>query len=104
MPVPDDPMEFTFVEKSVAMPNGSVWKLRELGVQENDECADMARKPDGIVDARAMMRFILVKSITDPVITLDQLVKLPNRAYLRLADAANDLNAADDEETPAGEG
>lgn len=102
--VPENPLEFPFKEDTIAMPNGTEWKMRELSVIENDDCADKARKPDGSIDARAMMRFILVKSITEPVITMDQLVKLPNRAYLRLADAANDLNSNEDEETPAGEG
>jgi hypothetical protein len=102
MSVPENPLDFSFKNKSVLMPNGATWQLRELSVAENDDCADLSRRPDTTVDARVMMRFILVKSTVEPVVTMEQLTKIPNNAYLRLADAANELNSSD-EDVPAGE-
>lgn len=104
MPVPENPLDFGFKEKTVTMPNGSTWHIRELSVGENDECADLARKPDQTIDARAMMRFILARSVVEPKVSIDDLMKLPNRAYLVLADAANELNAPEDDESEPGEG
>ena len=96
------PTKFPFAEKVVKLTDGSEWRMRELSVGENDTCADGAKKPDGDIDGRAMMRLMIAKSAVEPTLTLDELLAMPNRVYIKFAEAVNELNSPDyDEETEA---
>ena len=96
--LPSD-FDFPFNEKQVAV-NGKEFRFRELTVAESDQCADAARKPDGDLDGRAMMRLMIAKSSVSPKLTADILAKLPGHVYVKFAEAVNDVNG--EEEEPAG--
>jgi hypothetical protein len=95
-----DKPKFTFAEKTVTI-DGVGYKIRELSVGENDFCADAARKPDGDIDGRVMMRLMIQKSVVEPPIELEDLAAMPNRVYLRFAEAVNDINTPDLDEEDA---
>lgn len=98
-PVPDmeAPFEIPFLEKEV-MIAGKAFRVRELSVAENDACLEAARKPDGDIDGRIMMRLMMTKSAMEPSLNADIISRLPSRIYIKLAEAVNDINAAEDEE------
>jgi hypothetical protein len=98
-PVPDmtAPFEIPFLEKEVVVA-GKAFRFRELSVSENDACLEAARKPDGDIDGRIMMRLMMTKSAVEPALNADIISKLPSRIYIKLAEAVNDINAAEDEE------
>lgn len=98
-PVPDmmAPFEIPFLEKEVVVA-GKTFKFRELSVVENDACLEASRKPDGDIDGRIMMRLMMSKSAMDPILNADIISRLPSRIYVKLAEAVNDINAAEDED------
>lgn len=83
-----------FAEKTVSV-GGMKFKFRELSVQENDDCADGAKNPDGSINGRTMMRLMIINSSMDPKLTNEQLGDMPQRAYIRIYDAVNELNTLD---------
>ena len=97
VPVEDSPFEIPFLEKDVVI-SGKSFKFRELSVAENDACLEAARKPDGDIDGRIMMRLMMTKSAVEPMLNADIISKLPSRVYIKLAETVNDINAAEDEE------
>ena len=98
--VKKDDFEFLFSTKSIDI-SGRVFVLKELSVAENDACWDASKNEDGTYNGRTNIRMMITKSAVDPTISLDQLAKFPNRVYLQLAEAVNELNSIDDAETPA---
>jgi hypothetical protein len=90
-----DPYDIPFKEANVTV-GGTAWKFRELSVEENDECLEKSRRPDNTIDGRVLMRLQIVKASVEPKITLDKMVKLPNRAFLSFADTVNDLLAPEE--------
>ena len=97
VPVEDVPFDIPFLEKEVEI-SGKTFRFRELSVSENDACLEAARKPDGDIDGRIMMRLMMTKSAVEPLLNADIISKLPSRIYIKLAEAVNDINAAEDEE------
>lgn len=91
---------FKFAEKDITI-GEQVFTFRELSVADNDFCAEAARDEKGEIDGRKMMRLMIAKSAVDPKLSLEELLTLPNRAYLRFAEAVNDLNAPDEDEDEA---
>lgn len=90
-----DPFDFPFENKSFTF-KGVKYSFRELTAAEMDECREMAtNEKDQTIDGRSMMRFEICKSAVEPTITLDQLIKCPQRLYLNFVDIVNDLNDAD---------
>jgi len=87
--------DFAFAERVLEF-DGRRFKFRELSVKENDACIDAARMPDGTINGRINMRMMIAKSSVEPKITVDDLVGIPNRIYLRLAEFVNDINSIDD--------
>lgn len=96
-------LDFLFENKKLNL-NGRDLVFRELSVKESDACIDAARKPDGTFDGRINMRMIIAKSSVDPKISVDDIAKMPNRIYLRIAEFVNALNSIDDSEEPKEEG
>lgn len=82
---------FPFEQKTVSVA-GKEFTLRELSVQENDDCADSARGPDNMINGRTMVRLMIMASCVDPKMTPMLLAKLPQRVYAKLYDAVNELN------------
>jgi hypothetical protein len=101
-PVPDmiAPFEIPFLEKEIEVA-GKKFRFRELSVAENDACLEASRKPNDDIDGRIMMRLMMSKSAVEPKLDADIISKLPSRIYIKLAEAVNDINAAEDE--PAGD-
>lgn len=90
-----DPFDFPYETKSFTY-KGIKYSFRELTAAEMDECREMATdEKEKTIDGRAMMRFEIVKAATEPTMTLDQLVKCPQRLYLNFVDIVNDLNDAE---------
>ena len=92
--------EFAFAEKDIKI-GEQVFKFRELSVAENDFCAEAARNEKGDIDPRKMMRLMIAKSAVEPTLSLEELLAIPNRAYLRFAEIVNDLNSPDEDEDEA---
>jgi hypothetical protein len=97
VPVENAPFEIPFLEKEVVI-SGKTFRFRELSVAENDACLEASRKPDGDIDGRVMMRLMMTKSAVEPLLNADIISKLPSRVYIKLAEAVNDINSADEEE------
>lgn len=91
---------FKFAEKEIKI-GEQVFTFRELSVADNDFCAEASRDEKGEIDPRKMMRLMIAKSAVEPKLTLEDLLGVPNRAYLRFAEAVNDLNAPDEDEDEA---
>jgi len=89
------PLDFMFAEKELDL-NGHPFKFRELSVAESDSILDASRLPDGGINGRLNMRMTIVKSAVEPKLTVDDLAKIPNRIYLKMAEFVNDLNSSDD--------
>lgn len=87
-------VEFPFEEKSVTV-GGREWRFRELSVQENDDCADAAKGPDGMINGRTMMRLTILASSVSPKLTPELLAKMPTRLYGKLYDLVNELQNPD---------
>ncbi len=102
-PTEDELAELPFAEKTIAI-SGRKFKFRELTVEENDTCADSSRGKDGNINARTMMRMMILSSSVEPKITADFLAKMPQRAYIRIYDLVNELNSVslDEDEDEAG--
>lgn len=96
---------FSLLERDFII-GGQSFKLKELTVAENDACIDAARQPDGDINGRTHIRMMITKSCLDPKLTVDDIASLPNRVYLRLAEAVSELNSIDDalDESPVEEG
>jgi hypothetical protein len=79
---------------------GIHYVFREVTVEENDACLDAAINPDGnTINNRTMTRLLILKSTVEPRgFSLQDLVKLPFRAYQHIVDIVNDLN--DSEKIP----
>ncbi len=71
---------------------GKEYELRELSVEENDECSDAAKDENGVTNGRIMMRMMIVKAVINPPLEIDDLAKLPQRLYLRLCDVVNEMS------------
>jgi hypothetical protein len=93
-PTDEEQIELPFADKTVTV-SGKKFKFRELSVQENDDCADAAKKADGTIDGRVMMRMMIINSSMEPKLTTKQLAKMPQRAYIRIYDVVNELNTLD---------
>lgn len=89
------PFEIPFLEKEVEI-GGTKFVVRELSVQENDDCIEAARKEDGQVDGRIMMRLMVTKSVVSPELNADLISKLPSRIYVKIAEAVNDVNSGEE--------
>ena len=87
--------DFAFAERTLEFEDRK-FTFRELSVKENDACIDAARLPDGTINGRTNMRMMIAKSSVSPKITVDDLVGIPNRIYLKLAEFVNDINSIDD--------
>ena len=96
VPDPESPFEIPFLEKEVVI-SGKTFRFRELSVAENDGCLEAARKPDGDIDGRIMMRLMMTKSAVEPALNADIISKLPSRVYIKLAETVNDINSAEEE-------
>lgn len=96
VPEPTDKeiIELPFAEKTAKI-GGKTFKFRELSVQENDDCADAAKMPDGTINGRTMMRMMIINSSTEPKLTTKMLAAMPQRAYIRIYDVVNELNTLD---------
>ncbi len=101
----DDLQEFPFAEKTIKI-FGKEYTFRELSVEENDDCADMARDKDGKINGRTMMRLMIISSSVTPKLTVESLAKMPQRVYLKVYDTVNELNnmTLDDDEEAEGNG
>lgn len=98
-----DPLDFLFTTRVLPL-NGHDFEFKELSVKESDSCLDAARKPDGTIDGRLNMRMIIAKSSVAPKLTVDDIAKMPNRVYIKIAEFVNELNSIDDaEEAEEGE-
>ena len=95
-PIPmRDPFDFPYEQESFTF-KGVKYSFRELTVAEMDSCREMATNDtDQTIDGRAMMRFEICASSTEPKITLDLLSKCPQRLYLNFVDVVNRINDAD---------
>jgi hypothetical protein len=87
-------LEFPFEEKTLVI-GDKEWRFRELSVQENDDCADMAKDSEGRINGRTMMRLTIIASSVDPKITPEMLAKMPTRVYGKIYDLVNDLQNPD---------
>ncbi len=96
VPDPESPFEIPFLEKEIEI-SGKTFRFRELSVAENDSCLEAARKPDGDIDGRIMMRLMMTKSAVEPALNADIISKLPSRVYIKLAETVNDINSAEEE-------
>jgi hypothetical protein len=92
----ESPFDIPFMEKTIDVA-GVKFRLRELSVAENDAFLEGSRKADGEIDGRIMMRLMMSKSAIEPSLTADLIAKLPSRIYVKLAEAVNDINAAEEE-------
>ena len=63
---------FPFEQRDVVI-NGRKFTFRELSVQENDDCADGSKDQEGLINARAMMRLMLLASSVEPKLTAKSL-------------------------------
>lgn len=93
-PSDDELIELPFAEKVVKI-SGREFTLRELTVEENDMAADASRKPDGTIDGRLMMRLMIISASVSPKLTAEAMAKMPQRAYIRIYDAVQELNSVD---------
>lgn len=85
--------EFPFETRQLTIGDRK-WTFRELSVQENDDCADASKK-DGVINARTMMRLMIIQSSVEPKLTPAMLGALPVRVYAKIYDLVNDLNDPD---------
>jgi hypothetical protein len=92
-----DPLDFLFVQRALDL-NGHAFTFRELSVAESDECIDKSRRPDDTIDGRLNMRLLISKSSVEPKLKIDDIAKMPNRVYIKIAEFVNDLNSIDDAE------
>lgn len=99
----EEAIELPFAERTLTV-SKKKFKFRELSVEENDACADMAKKEDGTIDGRTMMRLMIINSSVDPKLDAEMLAKFPQRAYIKIYDAVNELNTVDFGEDPETEG
>lgn len=86
--------QFPFEEKVLVL-GGKEWRFRELSVQENDDCADSAKGQDGMINARTMMRLMIIQSSVQPKLSPNSLGKLPTRVYGKIYDLVNELQNPD---------
>lgn len=93
----DGVFDFPFAEKTVLVA-GREYTFRELSVIENDQAAEKSKQPDGNIDGRLMMKFMVAAASVAPTIDVATLGKIPNRIYLQFATVVNELNAPPDEE------
>lgn len=93
-PSDEERMVLPFEERTI-MIGGQEFRFRELSVEENDKAADAAKQPDGTINGRTMMRLMILTSLVEPKMTSKELVKLPQRAYIRIYDAVSELNTVD---------
>ena len=98
-----NPFEFIFATRDLDI-EGHIFSFRELSVAENDACIDAARNDDGTINGRINMRMMIAKSSVEPKITVDDIAKVPNRIYLKMAEFVNEVNALDDAEEKEEEG
>lgn len=97
-PTPIRPPEDTFPGSLVEWDfRGTHYVFREVTVEENDAALDAAINPDGnTINNRTMTRLLVLKATVEPKgFSLQDLVKLPYRAYQHIVDLVNDLNDAD---------
>lgn len=102
-PTNEELVELPFAEKELKI-SGKAFKFRELSVEENDQAADAAKRPDGSIDGRLMMRLMIMSSSVAPKLTSEAMGKLPQRAYIRIYDAVSALNSVDLDEDAEDEG
>jgi hypothetical protein len=87
-------LEFPFEQRTIDVA-GHSFTFRELSVQENDDCADSSKDPDGRINGRTMVRLMIIASSIEPKLTPKILGTLPQRVYAKIYDIVNDLNDPD---------
>lgn len=83
----DDVFETTEVET-----RAGVFKIRELSAEEYDSAYKASTDADGDLDTVALLRWMTIKSVYEPRLTIDELVKLPMGVVGRIGKAVNDLH------------
>lgn len=80
---------------------GTVYRMREITVEEDDAAYDAAENPDGeTINSRLQTRMMLASSIEDPKVTVDDMAEWPRlklRAMLFVFNRLNTLPPADAE-------
>lgn len=73
---------------------GVHYVFREITVEENDNCIDAARNPDGeTINNRVLTRLMVIASCVEPKgFDLAALIKLPYKAYAHIVELVNDIN------------
>jgi hypothetical protein len=82
------------LETKTVTVGGKTFRFRELTVSETDMCREAATM-GGEYDSIKMIRMMVVNSSIDPVITLEDIEKMPGRVYSHLWQLVNDLNDPD---------
>lgn len=70
---------------------GRSWVFRELTVEETDQCRELATDKDSGYDPRKMLRSMIAISSVDPTLTLDQVMRAPQRLFGLWVDVINEL-------------
>lgn len=79
--------------KTDKTPAGWEFTVRELGVDENDQIFEAAKKPDGTPDDQASLRMALALAIVKPEVTVNDIGKWPGTRLTYVARAFNQLNS-----------
>ena len=80
----------------------TLYTLRELSVQENDDIEAASTDAGGTFNGKLNLRLCLSKSIVSPETDVDRIAKWPGKKYLTLSRAFNAINSLP--EDAAGEG
>ena len=91
----DKGLTFEFEEREVEI-KGTTFKLRELTTEKYDECIKAATGEDEDIDMVVLLRLMLIDSLVDPTLTVDQIASLPHSITRKLTTAVNKLHFSDD--------
>ena len=79
---------------------GTVYRVRELTTQEEDDAFDAAELPDDKINARLQRRLLLCSAVVSPKVQVDDIALWPGlktRALMFVMDRINSLPPADAE-------
>ena len=79
---------------------GTLWTVREVTTQEEDDAFDAAELPDDKINARLQRRMLLCAAVESPRITVDDIATWPGlktRSLMFVMDRLNTLPPADAE-------
>lgn len=86
-----------FEEREVEI-RGAKFTIRELSAEEYDTCLKAATKADGDIDMVLLLRMMVLRSLQEPKMAAEDIIKLPYKVSRRLSSAVNELHFGDDEE------